>query len=117
MLKDLQKMIKNLGKNSMFMLFAAVVLGYAVYNYSQGKGLTLSGMENDVREAVESPSTDGGAGNYQPSMPQGENEDYASSSGLNTDTYGHQVVPNNSSDQKIYYEITMIFKIKSSRSR
>ena len=88
MLKDLQKMIKNLGKNSMFMLFAAVVLGYAVYNYSQGKGLTLSGMENDVREAVESPSTDGGAGNYQPSMPQGENEDYASSSGLNTDTYG-----------------------------
>ena len=88
MLKDLQKMIKNLGKNSMSMLFAAVVLGYAVYNYSQGKGLTLSGMENDVREAVESPSIDGGAGNYQPSMPQGENEDYASSSGLNTDTYG-----------------------------
>jgi len=88
MLKDLQKMIKNLGKNSMFMLFAAVVLGYAVYNYSQGKGLTLSGMENDVRDAVESPSTDGGARNYQPSMPQGENEDYASSSGLNTDTYG-----------------------------
>lgn len=90
MLKDLQKMIKNLGKNSMFMLFAAVVLGYAVYNYSQGKGLTLSGMENDARQAVEAghSAVDGGAMNYQPSQPQGENEDYASSSGLNTDTYG-----------------------------
>tara|TARA_B110000444_G_scaffold250428_1_gene276795 strand:+ start:1107 stop:1670 length:564 start_codon:yes stop_codon:yes gene_type:complete len=90
MLKDLQKMMKNLGKNSMFMLFAAVVLGYAVYNYSQGKGLSLSGMENDARQAVEAghSAVDGGAGNYQPSMPQGENEEYASSSGLNTDTYG-----------------------------
>jgi hypothetical protein len=90
MLKDLQKMMKNLGKNSMFMLFAAVVLGYAVYNYSQGKGLSLSGMENDARQAVEAghSAVDGGARNYQPSMPQGENEDYASSSGLNTDTYG-----------------------------
>ena len=92
MMKDLSKMLKNLGKNSVFMLFAAVVLGYAVFNYSQGKGLTLSGMENDARQVAgagnEASSTDGGAQNYQPSMPQGENEDYASSSGLNTDTYG-----------------------------
>ena len=90
MFKDLSKMLKNLGKNNVFMLFAAVVLGYAVFNYSQGKGLTLSGMENDARQVAGSgpSSTDGGAQNYQPSMPQGENEDYASSSGMNTDTYG-----------------------------
>lgn len=89
MLKDLSKCLKNLGKNSVFMLFAAVVLGYAVYNYSQGKGLTLSGMENAAMQSMPNHSAaDGGAQNYQPSMPQGENEDYASSSGLNTDTYG-----------------------------
>ena len=33
-------------------------------------------------------SVDGGANNYQPAHPEGENSDYANASGLNTDQYG-----------------------------
>ena len=80
------------------MLIAAVCLGYALYNYSKGKGLTLSGMTNDVRveknaepqggERQTGPSVDGGADNYQPAHPEGENTDYGNADGMDTDTYG-----------------------------
>ena len=80
------------------MLIAAVCLGYALYNYSRGKGLTLSGMTNDVRveknaepqhdDSQMGASVDGGADNYQPAHPQGENTDYGNADGMDTDTYG-----------------------------
>jgi hypothetical protein len=89
MLKDLEKMLKSLTKNKTLMLIGGVLLVYAMFNYSQGKGLTLSGLENPSQEQRgQESSVDGGSQNYQPSMPTGQNEDYASSSGLNTDTYG-----------------------------
>lgn len=90
MLKDLEKMLKSLTKNKTLMLLGGVLLAYALFNYSQGKGMTLSGMDNhgSHQQQQAGSATDGGAQNYQPSMPQGQNEDYASSSGLNTDTYG-----------------------------
>ena len=46
MLKDLEKMLKSLTKNKTLMLLGGVLLAYALYNYSQGKGMTLSGMDN-----------------------------------------------------------------------
>ena len=49
MLKSLQSLVKQLTKNKIVMFVAALALGYALYNYSKGKGLTLSGMANDVR--------------------------------------------------------------------
>ena len=98
MLKSLQSLVKQLTKNKIVMLIAALALGYALYNYSKGKGLTLSGMANDVRvEQNASPqqgrnhsavSVDGGADNYQPAHPGGENMDYGNADGMNTDTYG-----------------------------
>ncbi len=96
MLKSLQSLLKQLTKNKIVMLIAAVALGYALYNYSRGKGLTLSGMANDVRVEKDAgeggeqqgPSVDGGADNYQPAHPQGDNTDYGTADGMNTDTYG-----------------------------
>ena len=97
MLKSLQSLLKQLTKNKIVMLIAALALGYALYNYSRGKGLTLSGMANDVRVEKDSaprqggqqgPSVDGGADNYQPAHPQGDNVDYGNADGMNTDTYG-----------------------------
>ena len=98
MLKSLQSLLKQLTKNKIVMLIAAVCLGYALYNYSKGKGLTLSGMTNDVRVEKDAepqggqqqtgPSVDGGADNYQPAHPQGENTDYGNADGMDTDTYG-----------------------------
>jgi len=90
MLKDLEKMLKSLTKNKTLMLLGGVLLAYALFNYSQGKGMTLSGMDNasHAQQQAGGSSVDGGSQNFQPSMPQGQNEDYASSSGLNTDTYG-----------------------------
>ena len=98
MLKSLQSLLKQLTKNKIVMLIAAVCLGYALYNYSKGKGLTLSGMTNDVRveknaeprhgQHQTGPSVDGGADNYQPAHPEGENTDYGNADGMDTDTYG-----------------------------
>ena len=98
MLKSLQSLLKQLTKNKIIMLIAALALGYALYNYSRGKGLTLSGMANDVRlEKNASPeqgshsggsAVDGGADNYQPAHPGGENTGYGAADGMNTDTYG-----------------------------
>jgi len=79
------------------MLIAALALGYALYNYSRGKGLTLSGMANGVRVEKDArssqgeqqaPSVDGGSDNYQPAHPEGDNVDYGTADGMNTDTYG-----------------------------
>ena len=97
MFKSLQSLVKQLTKNKIVMLVAALALGYALYNYSKGKGLTLSGMANDVRVEKDGaqqqggqqrPSVDGGADNYQPAHPQGDNVDYGNADGMNTDTYG-----------------------------
>ena len=96
MFKSLQSLVKQLTKNKIVMLVAALALGYALYNYSKGKGLTLSGMANDVRvEKDAEPErssggavVDGGADNYQPAHPEGENTGYGAADGMNTDTYG-----------------------------
>ncbi len=98
MFKSLQSLIKQLTKNKIVMLVAALALGYALYNYSKGKGLTLSGMANDVRveknaspqqgSQSEGPAVDGGSDNYQPAHPEGENAGYGVADGMNTDTYG-----------------------------
>ena len=98
MLKSLQSLVKQLTKNKIVMLIAALALGYALYNYSKGKGLTLSGMTNDVRvEKDAAPErggnhagvgVDGGADNYQAAHPEGENTGYGNADGMNTDTYG-----------------------------
>lgn len=98
MLKSLQSLVKQLTKNKIVMLIAALALGYALYNYSKGKGLTLSGMANDVRVEKDAGSqergnhsavsVDSGADNYQPAHPEGENSGYGTADGMNTDTYG-----------------------------
>ena len=62
MLKDLEKMLKSLTKNKTLMLLGGVLLAYALFNYSQGKGMTLSGMDNQAshHQQQAGSATDGG---------------------------------------------------------
>ena len=96
-------MLKKLANNQMVMVLAAVVAIGAVYYYSQGFNLSLSGYAN-VNEAgkaadkgsgnTRSGSSDrqiqcaAGGNNFVPSQPLGQNSGNASASGASTDTYG-----------------------------
>ena len=92
MLKELQKCFSQLTKNSFIVILGGLILAYVLYTYSTGKSFELSGMDNDNRQMApamnQGESVDGGANNYQPAHPEGENSDYANASGLNTDQYG-----------------------------
>ena len=94
-------MLKKLANNQMVMVLAAVVAIGAVYYYSQGFNLSLSGYAN-VNEAGKAANKGGssagssdrqiqcaaGGNNFVPSQPLGQNSGNASASGASTDTYG-----------------------------
>jgi len=100
---NIPKMLKKLANNQIVMVLAAAVAIYAVYHYSQGFNLSLSGMtdSNEAAQAVDQGPSDPNAGpsdrqiqcaaggnNFVPSQPLGQNGGEASANGNVTDTYG-----------------------------
>ena len=100
---NIGKMIKKLANNQIVMVLAAVVAIAAIYSYSQGFNLSLSGFAdvNDASKAVDQGAVNSNAGpndrqiqcaaggnNYVPSQPLGQNGGNASANGASTDTYG-----------------------------
>ena len=87
-------MLKKLAKNDIVMILAAVVAVGAVYLYSKGFTLSLSGLSNanEAAQAVDVSKLNdnrGGAcgNNFVPAQPLGQNETSAVSNG-STNTYG-----------------------------
>ena len=88
MISSINKLIKKLTSNTAVMAIAAVFVIYALYNYSSNKSMILSNMENAHQHNTGESSVDGGASNYQPAEPEGDNEEYGQADGMGTDTYG-----------------------------
>lgn len=93
------KMLKKLETTHVVMLVAALALGYAIFTYSQNKGLVTDGMESAPKAGIpanianppESPDQTthiNTAGNPQPSAPMGENSQPAGVSGVATSSHG-----------------------------
>lgn len=95
-------MIKKLLNNQTLMVLAAIVVVAALYFYSQGFSMQLSGMENSG-EATKAANNVGmaqgqmsdsqiqcaaGGNNFVPSSPLGQNTQNASAGGASTNTYG-----------------------------
>jgi len=95
-------MIKKLLNNQTLMVLAAIVVVAALYFYSQGFSMQLSGMENsgeatkaaDNVEMAQGQMSDNqiqcaaGGNNFVPSDPLGQNTQNASAGGASTNTYG-----------------------------
>ena len=95
-------MLKKLLNNQTLMILAAIVVVAALYFYSKGFSMSMSGMENageasgaadNVSMAQGGMSDDqiqcaAGGNNFVPSNPLGQNSANASASGATTDTYG-----------------------------
>ena len=95
-------MLKKLLNNQTLMILAAIVVVCALYFYSKGFTMPISGMENSngASDAADNVSmaqgemSDGqiqcaaGGNNFVPANPLGQNTASASASGASTDTYG-----------------------------
>ena len=81
-------MLKKLASNQTVMILAAVVVVVALYSYSNGFNISLSGMSgaNEAAKSTDAPASD--SGSVQPAQPLGQNSTQASASGSSTDTYG-----------------------------
>ena len=99
---NINKTLKKLLNNQTLMVLAGIVVVCALYFYSKGFSLPLSGMENagESAKAAENVSmaqgqmNDGqiqcaaGGNNFVPSGPLGQNSSNAAANGASTDTYG-----------------------------
>ena len=95
-------MIKKLLNNQTLMVLAAIVVVAALYFYSQGFSMQLSGMENSGEATKAADNVDmaqgqmsdnqiqcaAGGNNFIPSDPLGQNTQNASAGGASTNTYG-----------------------------
>jgi len=96
-------MLKKLLNNQTLMILAAIVVVCALYFYSKGFDMSMSGMENSghATAAADNVSMAQGGGmddsqiqcaaggnNFVPSNPLGQNTANASAAGASTDTYG-----------------------------
>jgi len=91
-------MLKKLLNNQTLMILAAIVVVCALYFYSKGFSMSMSGMENSGEASGATDSQGGmndnniqcaaGGNNFVPSNPLGQNSANASASGASTDTYG-----------------------------
>ena len=95
-------MIKKLLNNQTLMVLAAIVVVAALYFYSQGFSMQLSGMENSGEATKAADNVDmaqgqmsdnqiqcaAGGNNFVPSDPLGQNTQNASAGGASTNTYG-----------------------------
>ena len=102
-------MLKSIRGTHLVIVAAALVLGYAVMNYSTSKSSVNERMENEssqghsgVMNPPQSPnqgSSTGVCGNsYQPSAPMGENSGPATASGVHTSMQG---LPPSCSNQQV----------------
>lgn len=96
------KLIKKLETSHIVMLVAAVALVYALFSYSRNKSLLLDGMSGTVEKVV-APVMDAvhsvesaaeshmvsNSGNPQPSLPLGQNTDFAQVSGSPSPQYAN----------------------------
>ena len=109
---NLTKLMKRVETSHLIMLVAAIVLGYAILNYSSSKSSVGETMtQNSTGTGGVSPtylnppiSPNQGSddtlvcgGNYQPSSPMGQNSGPASASGVGTSSQG--LPPSCSSNQ------------------
>jgi hypothetical protein len=95
---NFNKMLKKLLNNQTLMILAAIVVVCALYFYSKGFSMSMSGMENTSQASGATDSQGGmddnniqcaaGGNNFVPSNPLGQNSANASASGASTDTYG-----------------------------
>jgi len=97
---NIVKSIKKLASTQTFVVLAAVVAVTAVYYYSQGFSISLSGLsgQNEAAQAIDTGRGSGpsdsqiqcaaGGNNYVPSQPLGQNSGNATANGAVTDTYG-----------------------------
>ncbi len=100
---NLTKLMKRVETSHLIMLVAAIVLGYAILNYSSSKSSVGETMtQNSTGTGGVSPtylnppiSPNQGSddtlvcgGNYQPSSPMGQNSGPASASGVGTSSQG-----------------------------
>lgn len=95
-------MLKKLANNQIVMVLAAVVAIGALYAYSKGFNISLSGMTDEtpaanatdqITDPYAAPSDSqiqcaAGGNNFVPSQPMGQNSSNASASGSSTNTYG-----------------------------
>ena len=95
-------MLKKLLNNQTLMILAAIVVVCALYFYSKGFSMSLSGMENTGHAAEAGDNVSmaqggmsdsqiqcaAGGNNFVPSGPLGQNSANASAGGASTDTYG-----------------------------
>ncbi len=99
---NIAKSLKKLASNQTFVVLAAIVAVAAVYYYSQGFNISLSGLsaQNEAAQAADSvqdtsagPSDSqiqcaAGGNNYGPSQPLGQNGGHGAANGAVTDSYG-----------------------------
>ena len=87
--KNLQKSIKT---HHFIALLGLIVLGYAVIQYSNKKGILSDGFngatdnQNDIPKTNNMPPQNNGVA--QPAEPAGQNEKYSSVSGIATSSQG-----------------------------
>lgn len=79
LLKDLQKYIKS---HHMLALIGIIVLAIVIMQYSKRKGLSLDNMDNNNKQ--ENNQENQQASQVMPSKPMGENEQFASVQGADT---------------------------------
>ena len=86
--------MKSIRGTHLVIVIAALVLGYALLNYSSTKSLVSEAMDNSAKNVsgavALTPTTPAGVcGNaYQPSSPLGQNSGPASAQGVSTSTQG-----------------------------
>ena len=105
---NIGKLMKNIRGSHLVVLAAALVLGYALYNYSSEKSLVNETMESGeqkgavgvdrnavpahILRAPEAPNqgapTGVCSGSYQPSAPLGQNSGPAEAKGVTTENHG-----------------------------
>lgn len=93
-----QKLMKQMKSGHWLMLIVVVVLVIAVYNYSNGKGMTQDGMTDGVAASLaqiggavmgaEQRIVGGGAGVEPSPAAEGQSSDFASAEGAKTSAHG-----------------------------
>ena len=106
---SINKLLKSIRGTHLVIVAAALVLGYAVMNYSSSKSSVSERMENEsgaasssVMNPPQSPNQGASTGvcnnSYQPSAPMGENSGPATAGGVETSMQG---LPPSCSNQQV----------------
>jgi hypothetical protein len=87
-----KNLLKNMKSHYIISVVAIVILGYAIMQYSKQKGSIADGFSGYAYDSSatnpESTKQMGNSGGARPAEPAGQNEVYASVSGINTSNAG-----------------------------